>query len=459
MTHGDLARMTPRAAQRRRRPSPRSSRRPSRDPRPARAGRSRGRAPDRAARTGRSSCARFSCAAGSRRERRRRPDSASATARTRTARMQARGAQVRFDLGSSARSRLRRSEPRATSTGVFSGRCSSDFFFRIAPSTSPRTCERRIERRARRRPRRRRGERLRRPSATARGEPSRPPPRPHFLGHERQVRREQPQQHRQRRQQRAFADAAPRRRDRRSGAPSPARGSCRRSDQKNVSVRSSDARVVVVLEVARVDSSTSSRRLVSSPRSTGCGHGADRLGPRQHELRRVQQLDRQPPADLHLPGVERGVGARAGRSPPSSARRRSRAPRAGPSASRRCPSTSTSSCDRDRAPSRRSRRCFHGSDAVLELRAQHRREQPGADDVVRLRPHVHREHAREQIGILFPAAGDLRRERRGRPGVHDVGIAGEPARLVALVRRCSRRARRSTDRSAAAPRSGSSRAS
>ena len=54
---------------------------------------------------------------------------------------------------------------------------------------------------------------------------------------------------------------------------------------------------------------------------------------------------------------------------------------------------------------------------------------------MRLRPDVHRKHAREEIGILDPAAGNLRRQRRRRPGVHDVGIAGEPARAVALVGR------------------------
>ena len=73
--------------------------------------------------------------------------------------------------------------------------------------------------------------------------------------------------------------------------------------------------------------------------------------------------------------------------------------------------------------------------AVLEVRAQHGREQPRPDDVVRLRPQVHREDAREQIRIVEPSARNLRRQRRGRPGVHDVGIAGEPVRRVALIRR------------------------
>jgi hypothetical protein len=70
---------------------------------------------------------------------------------------------------------------------------------------------------------------------------------------------------------------------------------------------------------------------------------------------------------------------------------------------------------------------------MFEVRAQDGGEQPRANDVVRLRTQVHREHAREQVGIVEPAARDLRRHRRGRPGVHDVGITGEAPRLVALV--------------------------
>ena len=72
--------------------------------------------------------------------------------------------------------------------------------------------------------------------------------------------------------------------------------------------------------------------------------------------------------------------------------------------------------------------------AVLELRAQDRGEEPGADDVVRLRAHVHRKHLGEEGRVLEPAARHVRRERRGGPGVHHVGVAGEAARLVPLVR-------------------------
>ncbi len=87
---------------------------------------------------------------------------------------------------------------------------------------------------------------------------------------------------------------------------------------------------------------------------------------------------------------------------------------------------------------------------VLEVRAQDRVEQPRADDVVRLRPQIHRKHAREQLRIVEPPRDDLRRHRRRRPRVHDVRIADEAAGLIALLPRCSRRARPLTDRSAGA---------
>ncbi len=62
------------------------------------------------------------------------------------------------------------------------------------------------------------------------------------------------------------------------------------------------------------------------------------------------------------------------------------------------------------------------------------REQPGADDVVRLRTHVHREHTVEHVGPrLLPQTGDLRGERGRGPRVEHVGVTGEPAGLVALV--------------------------
>ena len=50
---------------------------------------------------------------------------------------------------------------------------------------------------------------------------------------------------------------------------------------------------------------------------------------------------------------------------------------------------------------------------------------------------VHGEDPGEQVGVVLPAAGDLRGQRRRGPGVHDVGVADEPARLAALVLACS----------------------
>ena len=74
----------------------------------------------------------------------------------------------------------------------------------------------------------------------------------------------------------------------------------------------------------------------------------------------------------------------------------------------------------------------HGRHAVLELGAQHRGEQPGADDVLTLRAQRVREHEVPQLGVALPAAGELRGERRGRPGVHDVVLADEAAGHAAL---------------------------
>ncbi len=70
---------------------------------------------------------------------------------------------------------------------------------------------------------------------------------------------------------------------------------------------------------------------------------------------------------------------------------------------------------------------------MLEVAAHHGGEQPGADDVVPLRAQVVREHAPEQVGVVLPAAGDLRRQRRRRPRVHDVGVGDETARHAALL--------------------------
>ena len=72
----------------------------------------------------------------------------------------------------------------------------------------------------------------------------------------------------------------------------------------------------------------------------------------------------------------------------------------------------------------------HG--VVLVVRAHHPGEQPGADDVVRVGAQVEREDPAEQVLVGLPAARDVRGQRRGRPGVHDVGVADEAAGLAAL---------------------------
>ena len=163
-------------------------------------------------------------------------------------------------------------------TAVFSGRCSSDFFLRISPSTCAANCSAWAPRSSappagaehffRRRPRR----------GVNR---TRPPPRPDFLGRKRQERREQPEQHRQRRQQRRVRGggelgAA----DRRSGALSPARGSRRRSTRRTS--RSARARAC--------SCSARDRRSIPEPGARGWSagrdrraavDGADRLGTRR----------------------------------------------------------------------------------------------------------------------------------------------------------------------------------
>ena len=52
---------------------------------------------------------------------------------------------------------------------------------------------------------------------------------------------------------------------------------------------------------------------------------------------------------------------------------------------------------------------------------------------MRLRAQVHREDPLPQVVVALPAAGDLRGQRGGRPGVHHVRVADEAAGLAALV--------------------------
>ena len=56
-----------------------------------------------------------------------------------------------------------------------------------------------------------------------------------------------------------------------------------------------------------------------------------------------------------------------------------------------------------------------------------------------LRAKIHREKPAEQIGVLPPQGGDLRGQRRRRPRVHHVRVAGEASGDAALLRREPRR--------------------
>ena len=71
--------------------------------------------------------------------------------------------------------------------------------------------------------------------------------------------------------------------------------------------------------------------------------------------------------------------------------------------------------------------------AVFEVGPGYGGEQPGADDLVGLGAQVHGEGAFEQVGVVFPVAGDLGAQRGGGPGVHHIGVGSEPAGLVPLV--------------------------
>src|SRR5690606_31943908 len=60
-------------------------------------------------------------------------------------------------------------------------------------------------------------------------------------------------------------------------------------------------------------------------------------------------------------------------------------------------------------------------------------EEPGADDVLALRAQIEGRDELEELGIPLPAAGELRRERGGRPRVHDVDLSLEAAGRTALA--------------------------
>ncbi len=164
--------------------------------------------------------------------------------------------------------------------------------------------------------------------------------------------------------------------------------------------------------------------------------GAFGDGEREHELRRVQDLDRQAPADLDLGRVlrvERGIRAQtAGCCPVAHGIRTVLLQDVGGGDNVAlglghllAVRVDDESRDRGISPRR---------SPVLERAAKHRREQPRPDDVLSLGTQVERCDKIPELGIALPAAGELGSQGRGRPGVEDVTLAVEAARDSPLVR-------------------------
>ena len=155
----------------------------------------------------------------------------------------------------------------------------------------------------------------------------------------------------------------------------------------------------------------------------------------QRELGGVEQLDGQAAADLHLALVIGGIQAQAGGGGPV-------AHRVGAVLVDRFVRHHHVALGlrhllviRVQDPARE-RGVRPRQALVLQMRAVHGGEQPGADDVLALRAQIHRERGVEDrlilLARLLPAGHDLRGQRRGGPGVHDVRLGREPARHVAL---------------------------
>ena len=257
------------------------------------------------------------------------------------------------------------------------------------------------------------------------------PPRPDLLADEREERREQLQLHHERRPERSV-----RRRRRLLVAPAVAAPLHELhvvvAEPPEERLRMLErARVVVAVE--RVRRGLDRLREPPQHRDVERLRGvSDRPVVAEHEARDVQHLGRQAAPHLHLVLVEGGVDARAPVCRPVADgvravllehRHRRQHIALG---LRHLLAVGIEHPARDRG-------VLPGQAVVLEVRPHDRREQPGPDDLVRLRPKVHREHALEEIGILAPTAGDLRRERGRGPCVHHVGVAREAPGLAALV--------------------------
>ncbi len=177
---------------------------------------------------------------------------------------------------------------------------------------------------------------------------------------------------------------------------------------------------------------------------TAARRSPDDVTEAQGELAGVEHLDREATADLHLAGVVGGVRAETARGRPVA----HGVGAVGHDDVLRGLGVALGLAHllavrvEDPAADRRVTPRRH---AVLEVGPRHRGEEPGADDVVRLRAHVVGEERGEErlvgaeaVGLgralaHRPAGGDLRRQRRRRPRVHDVGVGDETTGHAALA--------------------------
>ena len=178
------------------------------------------------------------------------------------------------------------------------------------------------------------------------------------------------------------------------------------------------------------------RSRASIDRSSGsvtASVGTGRRAEAEHEAGGVEQLGGQPPADLHLVRRRGRCRRRGGRWPPSTA---PRPRRTGPAA--RPGVTSALPLDLEsflRSGSRIQPEMTAVCQGSTPCSARDRTTE--ANSQVRMiscdcgRRSIGKTRA-NRSGSRLPAADDLRRERRGGPGVHHVGVADEPARLAAL---------------------------
>ncbi len=154
------------------------------------------------------------------------------------------------------------------------------------------------------------------------------------------------------------------------------------------------------------------------------------------ELGGIEHLDGQPAADLHLTGVVCRIGAQARGGGPVAHRVGAVLHDDVLGRLRVALGLGHLLAVRVEDPAA-DRRVLPRDRVVLEVGANHRREEPGANDVLALGTHVHRKDLVKQLGVTqldvsAPAGRDLRAERGRRPGVHHVGIADEPAGLASL---------------------------